>query len=322
MIRIDRRAALGALLALTLTACLHAPPTTARDAALPAVELGGYRFHAEAFGDEALPTLVVVHGGPGGDYAYLRSLAALSDEYRVVFYDQRGSGLSPREEQIDGRMDAFVADLDLFVERFGRGRPVRLVGHSWGAMIVSAYLGRHGGKVSHAVLAEPGILTPESARAMVREFQAHNTLGRKLSMLPRFVALPFVSSDDGHEPGDYIATSIMGSSEGPPYQCEGERLPPDSFTRAGYAVMKATVMPVMDDPASFEADYTEGVQAWAGKVLFLSGACSFLGPDFQRRYHLPRFPSGVEHRVIEGTGHNMFTLKPRESVAVVRAFLR
>ena len=48
------------------------------------------------------------------------------------------------------------------------GQKVNLVGHSWGAMLASAYLGQYPEKVDHAVLAEPGFLTSEFRRRVGR----------------------------------------------------------------------------------------------------------------------------------------------------------
>jgi len=315
-----KTAALGPL--LFGFACAQVPPTAERDPSLPTIKLGGYTFHAETFGDPSLPPLIVVHGGPGGDYPYLLSLAALADEYHVLFYDQRSSGLSPREEHPDPSIEAFVRDLDSFVEWHGGGERVRLIGHSWGGMIVTAYLARHPNKVSHAVIAEPGMLHPESAQAMLTVLRKHQTFWKKLSILPIILRSLFVSSKDGHERMDSIATQIMGSGEGPPYQCPGEKLPAGLFRRAGYATMKATVIPLMSDPSLFRDDYTLGLQKYAGKTLLLSSSCSFIGYDFQERFHRSRFSLGTQHVKIEGTGHNMLTTKPAESLAIIRPFLR
>src|SRR5580765_7283461 len=91
-------------LAPLVTGCLCAsdpgnliPKTVAEDPSLPAIDLAGTRFHAEAFGDANAPVLLVLHGGPGSDYRNLLPLQALADDgYRVVFWDQRGAGLSAR----------------------------------------------------------------------------------------------------------------------------------------------------------------------------------------------------------------------------------
>jgi pimeloyl-ACP methyl ester carboxylesterase len=52
------------------------------------------KFHAETFGHPTGKMLVILHGGPGGDYRSLLNCKQFADHgYYVVFYDQRGSGL-------------------------------------------------------------------------------------------------------------------------------------------------------------------------------------------------------------------------------------
>jgi proline iminopeptidase len=88
----------------------------------------------------------------------------------VVFFDQRGVGLSPRVNPEEITLESALADLDSIVDYYGDGEQVNLVGHSWGAMLVSAYLGQQPEKVDHAVLAEPGFLTSEFAEEWAEEF--------------------------------------------------------------------------------------------------------------------------------------------------------
>ena len=94
------------LLPIALAGCLDpdepgnlVPKTVDEDPALPRIEVAGTLLHAEAFGDPTAPTVMVLHGGPGGDYRSLLPLRALADDgYRVVFWDQRGAGLSQRHD--------------------------------------------------------------------------------------------------------------------------------------------------------------------------------------------------------------------------------
>ena len=51
-------------------------------------------------------------------------MQALSDEYYVVFFDQRGSGLSPRVDQEEITLESAIADLDAIVEYFDQGEKV------------------------------------------------------------------------------------------------------------------------------------------------------------------------------------------------------
>ena len=50
------------------------------------------------------------------------------------------------------------ADLDALVDHVSPGRPVILIGHSWGGMYATLYINRHPEKVAGAVLMEPGPL--------------------------------------------------------------------------------------------------------------------------------------------------------------------
>jgi hypothetical protein len=66
--------------------------TVAEDPSLPHITINGVTFHAQTFGDPAHPVVIVVHGGPGGDYRSLLTLQALSDRYFVVFLISAAQG--------------------------------------------------------------------------------------------------------------------------------------------------------------------------------------------------------------------------------------
>ncbi len=302
--------------------CITVQKTTAHDPALPRTIVSGYAFHTEVCGDGDLPPIIVVHGGPGGDFTSLKSLRALSDEYRVVFYDQRGTGLSPRENAEKHSIDLFLKDLDGIVDAFRGSGQVRLIGHSWGGMLATAYIAAHPDKVSHAVIAEPGILNPASAGVFSNSLKESRSFRTMLKALPYFVASFFAAREDGHEPKDYVMTRIMGLGRGKPYQCEGERLPPGSFSRAGYASFVVLLMPYLKHPEQFTYDLAAGAQNYPGHVLLLSSECSFIGYDYQETYHRKLFPASTRHVMVQKTGHNMITMKPLESLTIIRNFLK
>lgn len=137
--------------------------TVEHDPTLPRATLGDVVLHSETFGSSENPVVVAVHGGPGLDYRSLLPLSALEDEFLVVFYDQRGAGLSPRVDDEQLTYASSLADLDALVDHYRADRKVSLIGHSWGAMLVSGYLGRHPDKVDRVVLAEPAALVHGAA---------------------------------------------------------------------------------------------------------------------------------------------------------------
>lgn len=202
----------------------------------------------------------------------------------------------------------------------GHGR-VKLIGHSWGAMLVVGYLGMHPERVSHAVAVEPGILGPISAKEFVRSLKASQTLWDAVPLMKYILQSLFVSSKDGHERFDYVMTRLMNQAKpGGPYQCEGQSMPPDAFERAGYAAFSTMLKPVLKNPESFTWDLTRNVNKYKGKLLMLSSECSFIGYTFQQKYHIPVLPAQTIHREARAMGHNMLTLNPVWSVSVIGDF--
>src|SRR5688572_18481133 len=101
------------LLSLAFAACdIHSvgdlvPETVDEDATLPAVDVNGTRLHLETFGDPDRPAIVFLHSGPGDDFRAMLPLRnevdgyRLEDDHFLVFFDQRGSGLSRRHDDPD-----------------------------------------------------------------------------------------------------------------------------------------------------------------------------------------------------------------------------
>jgi aminoacrylate hydrolase len=78
---------------------------------------------------------VLLSPGLGGSGAYWTpNLAALSEQYRVILYDHRGTGRSDRALQPDLEVDDMADDLLALLDGLGLDR-VRLVGHAAGGLI-------------------------------------------------------------------------------------------------------------------------------------------------------------------------------------------
>ena len=101
------------------------------DDTLPSQEIAGVRLHMRTLdGPPSAQSIVVLHGGAGGDFRSLLGLSALSDTHRVVFYDQRGAGLSERVPAEDLTLGGYLEELDAIIARTSPDRPVVLIGHS------------------------------------------------------------------------------------------------------------------------------------------------------------------------------------------------
>ena len=135
------------------------PKTVDQDTSLPSISANGTQLHAEAFGNPDSALLIILHGGPGSDYRYLLNCKAFANQgYRVVFYDQRGSGLSKRHPKNSYSLQLMSDDLSAVIAHY-RTSPTQKVfflGHSWGAMLATIYINQYPTRVNGVILAEPG----------------------------------------------------------------------------------------------------------------------------------------------------------------------
>jgi len=318
------------LIALLAAGCAAAPVpfTVADDPSLPRLEVGGVRLHVRTFGEPGRPVVVVVHGGPGMDFRMLLPLQALADQYQVVFYDQRGGGLSERVPDEKLTLEAFYGDLDAIVDRFGAGRKVHLVGHSWGAMLASGYTGRHPEKVARLVLAEPGMLTRETARDLMA---ATNDMQPRMSLSVLWLgartwlrSLAVTGPDDDARRDWFMGTLTSTPFDDHPvagYYCGRDLANARAETwRFGARAAPALFREARAADGTWNVDFVQGVDRYQGEALFLVGSCDQLIGEAMQRRHMVHFPT-ARLEVIAGAGHTMFGEKPEESVAAVRRHL-
>ena len=296
------------------------PATVSGDPALPRMEVGGVTLHATLHGPPGAPVIVVLHGGPGGDHRSLLPLAALADGHRMLFYDQRGAGLSERVPDAALTLEAHVEELGALLDRVSPDRPATLIGHSWGAMLATAFLGRRPGRVAAAVLIEPGFLGAAGARA----WQAR---ARRIMRRPAFLwrglvagfAAMHVRGPDPSAREDDLTGRMMAHFASDPatgYACPGEDYDSPLWragARAGPSVMAKAGTAALDALGG-------RAHRFAGPVLLMAGACShWIGPDHQRG-HLHLFRD-AELAVIEGAGHDVVDDAPEAALTRIRAFL-
>jgi proline iminopeptidase len=312
---------LALLIPMALVQPIHMPRTVQFDNSLPYTEINGYKFHTEILGKPESPAVIMVHGGPGQGYEYMKSLKALSKDYRVIFYDQRGAGLSPRVDKKELTLEQNLDDLDAMVKHFSNGKQVKLIGHSWGGALVVGYLSKHPEMVSQAVVIEPAFLYPGApVKQWVEGFKGLLSIWE---IAPILIKYPFVQKVDGQEGLDYVATELANQSRpGAPYNCKGQGLPPNTFQRLGYEAYNSIYQPIVDNPDSFTYDLTDGISNYHGDLMLISTECSILGSEFQEEFNLPKLPPQTVHVKVEKTGHNVLTLNPEWSLQTIAKFFK
>ncbi|MEJ6399418.1 alpha/beta fold hydrolase [Yoonia sp. 208BN28-4] len=310
-------AALGLFFATSGT--YEVAATVVDDASLPQIEINGVRLHAETHGDPSHPVIIVLHGGPGGDYRSQLAATSLADTHFVVFYDQRGAGLSERVPAEELTVPLYMEELDGVIEKYSPDRPVTLLGHSWGAMLATAYLGEAPEKVARAVLLEPGFFTGDEMQdwmAEARPYMSGLDFYRDAAVAA-FQSL-HVSGPDSSAGQDYMMSEIIHAFTNHPenpYHCPGQDFDAPAW-RFG-----ATASQTAGKTGAAEIDLiAKGAGSYTGPVLLLASACNdWIGEDAQR-IHRDYFRDG-ELKIVPNAGHDMIWDNPDETLPLIRAFL-
>jgi proline iminopeptidase len=299
------RAAAMAIL-LTLTGCeildveqpgQLVPLTVDQDSTLPAITVNGTRLHSEAFGDPANPMIVVIHSGPGGDYRGLLNCRAFAqDGYFVVFYDQRGCGLSKREPEASyTSVQICIDDLDAVIAHYktSPSQKVFLLGQSWGAMLATAYVDQHPTAISGVVMNEPGGFTWSDAHDFIRRSMALSPFNEAVNDY-FFVDQVISGSDDITLDYKAALQSTTGAAPGNKLGYPG----PIPFWRIGATFASAAMRMARENPF----DFTKHLSEYRTKVLF---TFSELDAAYGREYaeHVSSAYPNVELVEIPGVGH-------------------
>ena len=297
----------AALVTVTFISCdilepsdpgLLVPLTVDEDPLLPAISVNGTQLHSEAFGNPDDPMIVVLHGGPGGDYRSMLNCSKFStDGYRVVFYDQRGSGLSRRHNKEIYTLQVFIDDLDAVI-RYYRRKPdqkVILMGESWGAMLATAYVNEYPNAASGLVLIEPGGFTWHDAEAYIKRSRDLQIFGETSN---DYLYLDQILTGDDHVKLDYKAAlqSAADFAEGNLVGNAG----PYPIWRKGAVCTSAAV----DYARAHPFDFTTNLKQYTTTVLFVySELNKAYGKDYAQSVS-SAYPN-VEFVEITGTGHEV-----------------
>jgi len=295
------------------------PMTVEEDASLPAIEMNGSRFHVETFGNPTNPVIIFLHGGPGGDYRSLLKLnepvngISLADQYFLVYWDQRGSGLSKRHDKDVLKIDIFVNDLNTLVDRYSPGRPVVLIGESWGGMFATRYINQYPEKVAGAVLIEPGPLTGATAERIKDDVF---DLDLTAEWLNDFAwNSQFISPDD-HARMDY--ERMLGAKDSQPKFHQSTTNPSPVWRMGAWA--NRYIAEDGQTDGVFTYDFTTHLDAYTTPVLFITGSWSeVLGESLQNE-QMKLYPS-ASVVVVDGAGHDVAWIKTADVLTHIWTYL-
>ena len=273
------------------------PLTVMEDATLPSIVINNVHLHAETFGDPEDPILIVLHGGPGADYRSILNFKELShDSMFVVFYDQMGSGLSQRvdPEAFDG-VQVFIDELEAVIAHYRQNPNQRVVlaGHSWGAMLATAYVNQHPDEINGLILAEPGGFTYDQTMDYISRSRSLKLFGEATN---DFVYQDHLITGSDHNTLDYkLALSTAGNDTGD----DANLLP---FWRLGAICNIASFEAVVEDNSLL--DFNNNLNAYTGKVLFVYSELNEAYGAEHATLVSSAYPN-VQLELIMGCGHEM-----------------
>lgn len=277
------------------------PKTVDQDLTLPSITVNGARLHSESYGPPDSTMIIAIHGGPGGDYRYMLNCRDLADAgYRVVFYDQMGSGLSqrfPKSHYSQSPMDLIYNELSGVITHYRRSpsQKVVLLGHSWGAILASGYAGKYPANVQGMILCEPGGLKWEDIKTYVSKSRSFSFFGELLNDATYSDQFVTIKGKDEHEVLDYKMALFASKNE-----ITGEdNTRPGSFWRSGAVISNA----LFEYGEKNTIDFSEGIGNFQKPVLFFNSEFNKAYPDSWMQKITQVYPR-IRLETISGVGHD------------------
>jgi pimeloyl-ACP methyl ester carboxylesterase len=310
------------LLALVLVGCgagAPMPDAAAPDAALTdaavgppvwndfLVESGDVTLHVWTYGGhDGSPVMLLLSGGPGFSHDYMTAFAGYaSPELRLVWFDQRGTGMSTAPTTTGYAIADQVADIEAVRAAVG-AEQLHIVGHSWGGGYALFYLVAQPAQVASIVLIDN--LAPDwtafqagQARftARLRELQAAGVIPDPL---------PSSVGDDCLPPD--IAMF-------PAYLADPATLPPQEIqeTTSHCAPRNGTFVVING------YDLRPQLGGARAPIAIIFGSADPFGLDWQTQTEAALPMATLTTTTIEGSGHFPWFEQPEPFEVAFRAFL-
>ncbi|MBV8940254.1 MAG: alpha/beta fold hydrolase [Solirubrobacterales bacterium] len=265
------------------------------------------KIHAEIFGRDGLPTLVLAHGWT----ERLRFWALVINElpeFRIVAYDLRGHGRSSPAATGDYSLERFGEDLEAVLV-VPEGERAIVAGHSLGAMSIAAWAAGHdAGRVRAAALLFTGLGDLVANQLLVAVSRLSRRLrdpvARRMFFGARF-PLPRFSSPLSYASARYIA---FGPAATPAQIAFFERMLANCVPRVRAAVGLALT----------EMELHDALPRLRVPTLVMDGADDRLTPPAHGRRIAAELPALYRLIELPDTGH----MGPLERPAAVADALR
>lgn len=260
-------------------------------------------------------TLLLLHGGPGGNAEDLRPLMELAaPDYRVVRYDQLGSWRSDQPDDASlWQVPRFVAEVEAVRQTLGLGQ-MHLLGQSWGSVLALEYALHHQAHLRSLTLASGAAsiaecvagmngwrtqLPPETQETLTRheatrEYEHPDYLAAVDELYRRHLCRVWPYPEALTAAMQHMAMPVYGTMWGPnEFTCTGTLLSWDRTDRLGEIRVP---------------------------TLITVGEFDEVHPSCSETMH--RGIANSQLVIFPGGGHTIHVERPEEYWSVVRQFLR
>ena len=279
------------------------------EAAVNAATVNGARLYYETHGPDDAPAVVILHGGPGvGDCRdQVRDYGALADEFRLLFYDARGSGRS--EDVPPYTHEQWVADADELTRQLGF-EEFALLGHSYGGIVAQEYVLRHPERVRQLVLVDTSPSTVENEETIQRALAA-GLPGIEEDWLRKLFEGRVDSDQEMHGMWEQLLPLYF---EGPFDPALPKQIADDTFFHHATHNHAFSV----NNPAF---DVRERLAEVSAPTLVMCGGNDWITPLPKSEAIVSLIPD-ARLEVFEHSGHMPMVEEPEKFLTVLRGFLR
>jgi proline iminopeptidase len=267
-------------------------------------------------------TLVVVHGGPFVDHAYLvPDLEPLAETHLLIFYDQRGTGRSTLvSDPASLHIDAHIADLEAVRQHFGLSR-MALLGHSWGPLLGAGYALEYSDRLSALIAVSPAPLR--------REPYWDQLLPRVTAWMDGTTLMELGARDEARRDTTHDARAtcralfelyVRGALADPTDVAMARRIAAGFCSAPATAIRNQMLVDSLTIGSLGDFDWRERFRESRFPVLVVAGEKD-VDPIEAYQEWLLAFPD-ARLTVLEGAGHFSYLERPEEFFSVVVEFLR
>jgi len=282
------------------------------------ITINGARLFFDVRGEKLIPdgptmrersTLLLLHGGPGGDHAMFRpAFDGLADIAQVIYLDHRGNGRSDHCTPDEWTLAQWGDDVKTFCDTLGIAKPI-VLGYSFGGMVLQAYATRHPG---HA-----GKLIFYSTSPKVDREENYAVFERLGGAVARAVAEARWKTPNPETQRAYIETCY------PLYNRRATR-DPNAALRSieNDAVAFHFGGPDGPDGQAVRLDYREALANIECPSLVVAGEDDPITPVSRSRLLAASLPPHlVRLEVVPNAGHGVHNDDPQGTMALLRDFI-